>query len=76
MHDKPQAPFDTPNQDRRPLNSMIAELEAGDPAAAPNIADEIAVRLEGLLAAASAASPLAEPVAEPLPFIEEVADTV
>ncbi len=37
----------------RPLDTLIAELAAVDAAAAPDIADEIAVRLEADLAAAS-----------------------
>ncbi len=36
-----------------PLETLIAELAAADPAAAPDIADGLAVRLEADLAAAS-----------------------
>lgn len=39
--------------DQAPLATLIAELAAGDPAAGPDIADEIAARLEDDLATAS-----------------------
>lgn len=75
MHDKRQAQIDTPNSDERPLESMIAELETGEPATAADVADEIAARLEAQLAAASASSSPSEPVAERLPFIVEAVDS-
>lgn len=75
MHDKRQAPVDTPNQTNRPLETLIAELEASDPAAAPDIADEIAARLEADLAAASADAAPRQPVAEQFDFAQEAADT-
>ena len=73
MHDKRQTTFDTPNPKDRTLESLIVELEVGDPAAAPDIADGIAARLEADLAAASPGispsgvddrSPLAEAAAD------------
>ena len=39
--------------DEAPLENLIAELSATDPADAPDIADQIAVRLEADLAAES-----------------------
>lgn len=59
MHDKPQPEYDSSRaagqpQTGQPLDGMIAELKVADPAAAPDIADQIAARLESDLAAASA----------------------
>ena len=77
MHHKPQANIDTTQPTERPLETMISELEAVDPAAAPDIADEIAARLEADLASASADSaPPPEPIVERLPFAEEVVDNL
>ncbi len=59
MHDKPHPKNDSSRgagqpHSARPLDGLIAELEVADPAAAPDIADQIAARLEADLAAASA----------------------
>ena len=53
MHDTPRPSDDTTIADQVPLETLIAELSAGDPSDAPEVADEIAVRLEADLAAAS-----------------------
>ena len=53
MHDTPRPSDDTTIAGLTPLESLIAELSAGNPSDAPEVADEIAVRLEADLAAAS-----------------------
>ena len=74
MHDKRQPRIDTPDTNERSLESLIVDLETGDPAAAPDLADAIAARLEADLVAASAGVFAGETVAEQLPIAEEVAD--
>lgn len=53
MHDTPHPSEENPNPDEVPLENLIAELTAVDPADGPDIADRIAVRLEADLAAES-----------------------
>jgi hypothetical protein len=51
MHDTPRPSEENTMPDEAPLENLIADLSAGDPANAPDIADQIAVRLEADLAA-------------------------
>lgn len=74
MHDKRHTPFDTPNPKDRALESLIVELEVGDPAAAPDVADDIAARLEADLAATSPGI-LPSEADDRSPLAEEAADT-
>ena len=60
MHDTPRPSDENTNTSEAPLEDLIADLAAGDPAEGPDIADEIAVRLEAELAAAPGQSPPAE----------------
>ena len=55
MHDKPEPVTQSALGRPAAINRLIAELENTDPAAAPNIADEIAGLLENELAGGSAA---------------------
>jgi hypothetical protein len=52
MHNTPRPSEESAIDSETPLEDLIAELSATDPAAGPDIADEIAVRLEADLAAA------------------------
>ena len=60
MHDTPRPSDETTISGQVPLESLIADLSAGDPADGPDIADEIAARLEADLAAASGTAHPAE----------------
>ena len=52
MHNTPRPLDETTIAGEVPLEFLIAELSAGDPADGPDIADEVAIRLEADLAAA------------------------
>jgi len=64
MHDTPRPLEESTIRDDAPLANLIAELAAADPAEAPDIAEQIAVRLEADLAAESARARPAEAAPE------------
>ena len=66
MHDTPRPSDETTIPSEVPLETLIGELAACDPADGPDVADEIAVRLEADLAAAAGRPHSAEVTPEPI----------